>query len=386
MFMNRAAGVHSGCTVQLTQPVGRSLRFIRPMGLISQPGGRSCRLVRHSEYNPCTNTRQPCQVEIYNRECGYTLLELLITMVIGSILLLALNGLVGQGLQTYDAVHEKNDLTRQARFAMEQMVRAVGRSPQLLLPLNDNPASNWPEHIREETIPPSPPVGDSTIATAVLAVIQDRSVDLDRDGTPDADQDGDGRFDEDLSNDMTNDQAPGIYLIDDDGDGQVDEGSNYGDDDETDGVSGEDPINGVNDDGDGNVDEDPDNDMNVDGCPGLCGVDEDDDGLIDESASDDDDEDGFSDEDWLDPVVFYLDNGTLMQRSPVPWDESGGGGVNGRDFITQALAENVSLFRIERLPLGGVRAVQVELALELTDPLTGDTVNLETRVRVGGAL
>ena len=46
----------------------------------------------------------------------------------------------------------------------------------------------------------------------------------------------------------------------------------------------------------------------------------------------------------------------------------------------------MSLFRIERLPLGGVRALLVELALELTDPLTGDTVKLETRVRVGGAL
>ena len=321
-----------------------------------------------------------------SRQRGFTLLELLISLVIGSILLLALNGLVGGGLQTYDAVNRNNNLNRQVRFAMEQMLHAVSGSPQLLLPLNDNPATNWPENIREETLPPSPPVGDSTKATAVLAVIQNRSVDLDRDGIADADQDGDGHFDEDTGSDLTHDQAPGIYLIDDDGDGQVDEGGNPGDDDEAGGFSGEDPFNGLDDDGDGSTDEDPESDMNLDGCPGLCGVDEDGDGLVDESAASDDDEDGASDEDWLDPVVFYLDNGTLMQRIPVPWDESGAGGVTGRDFITRPLAENVSHFRVERVSHAGKRAVQVVLLLELTDPLTGNNVSLETRVRVGGML
>jgi hypothetical protein len=311
------------------------------------------------------------------------LLELLISLVIGSLLLLVLNGLVGHGLQAYDSVHGKNDLNRQARLAMEQMVRAVSRSPQLLLPLDDNPNTNWPENIRDE---PSPPVGDSTKSTAVLAVIQDRSLDLDQDGVPDADQDGDGRFDEDPGSDMTQDQAPGIYLIDDDGDGQVDEGGNPEDDDEDGGILDEDPVNGLDDDGDGSTDEDSENDMNLDGCSGLCGVDEDQDGLVDETAASDDDEDGASGEDWLDPVVFYLENDTLMQRTPVPWDESGAGGVTGRDFMTQALAENVSRFRVERLPLEGMNTVQVILVLELSDPMTGEEVSLEARVRVGGAL
>jgi prepilin-type N-terminal cleavage/methylation domain-containing protein len=331
-------------------------------------------------------TTHLCLGTILDRQRGFTLLELLISLVIGSILLLALNGLVGQGLQTYEAVNGENELNRQARFAMEQMVLAVSRSPQLLLPLVDNPATNWPENIREETPPSTPPVGDSTRASAVLAVTLDRSLDLDRDGIPDADQDSDARFDEDPGSDRTNDQAPGIYLIDDDGDGQVDEGGDSGDDDEDGGVAGEDPLNGLDDDGDANIDEDPGNDSNLDGCPGLCGVDEDGDGLIDETLAADDDEDGASDEDWLDPVVFYLDNGTLMQRTPVPWDASGSGGLTGRDFITQAIAENVSRFRVERLPQAGDRAVQVVLVLELTDPRIGDSVSLETRVRVGGDL
>jgi prepilin-type N-terminal cleavage/methylation domain-containing protein len=331
-------------------------------------------------------TTHLCQGAIRDQQRGYTLLELLISLVIGSILLLALNGLIGQGLQTYEAVNGQNELNRQVRFAMEQMVRAVSRSTQLLLPLNDNPATNWPENIREETVPPTPPVGDSTRASAALAVTLDRTLDLDRDGTPDADQDGDGRFDEDPGGDRTNDQAPGIYLIDDDGDGQVDEGGDSGDDDEDGAVAGEDPLNGLDDDGDGNIDEDPGTDTNLDGCPGVCGVDEDGDGLIDETPAADDDEDGAIDEDWLDPVVFYLDNGTLMQRTPVPWDVSGSGGVRGRDFVTHALAENVSRFRVERLPQAGERAVQVKLVLELTDPRSGDSVGLETRVRVGGDL
>jgi prepilin-type N-terminal cleavage/methylation domain-containing protein len=331
------------------------------------------------------NTSHRCRVVDLKRQCGYTLLELLISLVIGSILLLALNGLVGQGLRTYEVVNRENELERQARFAMEQMVRAVSRSTQLLLPLNDNPATTRPENIREETVPPTPPVGDSTRASAVLAVTLDRSLDLNRDGIPDADNDGDGRFDEDSFSDRTNDQAPGIYLIDDDGDGQVDEGGGTGDDDEG-GIAGEDPVNGLDDDGDASIDEDPGSDMNFDGCPGLCGVDEDGDGLVDETAVADDDEDGAVDEDWLDPVVFYLDNGTLMQRTPVPWDASGSGGVTGRDFITQALAENVTRFRVERLPQVGERAVQVVLVLELTDPRSGDSVRLETRVRVGGDL
>lgn len=327
-----------------------------------------------------------CHGKILCRQCGFTLLELLISLVIGSILLLALNGLVGQGVQTYESVKRENELDRQARFAMEQMVRAVSRSPQLLLPLNDNPVTNWSENIREETLPPTPPVGDSTKASAVLAIVLDRSIDLDRDGNPDADQDGDGRFDEDPGSDRTNDQASGIYLIDDDGDGQVDEGGDIGDDDEDSGVAGEDPYNGLDDDGDANIDEDPGNDINLDGCSGLCGVDEDHDRLLDESPAVDDDEDGASDEDWLDPVVFYLDNGTLMQRIPVPWDVSGSGGVTGRDFITQPIAENISRFRVERLPQKGERVVQVVLELDLTDPRSGDSVSLNTRVRVGGDL
>jgi hypothetical protein len=268
---------------------------------------------------------------------------------------------------------------------MDQMVNAVGQTRLLLLPLDDKPFSNWRENVREETVPPSPPEGSSTKATAVLAVTQSLRVDLDGDGTPDADNDGDGRIDEDPPDDMHNDFGAGVYLIDDDGDGFVDE-SLDGDDDEGPFEQNEDPINGIDDDNDNNIDEDASADTNGDAAPGIVWVDDDGDGSIDEGNQDDDDEDGTLNEDWLDPVVFYLDNGTLMQRTPVPWDETAAGGITGRDFVVAPVAENVTRFRVERLARGSGRAQLVDLTLELTSPETGDTVSLHTQVRVGGAL
>ena len=315
---------------------------------------------------------------------GYTLVELLMAVVIAGMLMLGLSGVASQAIQTHDMVREKNRLTDQARFAMQQMVRTVSHSRLLLLPLDDKPTSNWLENVREETVPPTTPTDDSSKYTAVLAVTLPAYQDLDGDGFADADDDRDGRIDEDLEPNKTYSQAPGIYLIDDDGDGQVDEGTGA-DDDESSTVN-DDPINGVDDDGDNNIDEDPSNDMNADGCPGVCGVDDDADGSVDEGNINDDDEDGQQDEDWYNAVVFHFDNGTLKARTPVPWDESGTGGITGQDFITSDIADNVSRFRVERVPgvSGGSRLV--DLTLELTSPLSGETVSLHTRVRVGGAL
>ncbi len=80
---------------------------------------------------------------------GFTLVELLMAMAIGTILLLSIQGVVGRGIQTQQAVQTQNELTRQAHFAMQQMVRAVGRSRQLVLPFAENPNTAWPESVRE---------------------------------------------------------------------------------------------------------------------------------------------------------------------------------------------------------------------------------------------
>ena len=177
-----------------------------------------------------------------------------------------------------------------------------------------------------------------------------------------------GGLDEDYPGDIVFDQAPGIYLIDDGGNGSVDEGSsNLEDDDERLNAKNEDPINGIDDDGDGLLDEDPSADMNGDGGPGIIGVDDDADGQIDEGNSADDDEDGSSDEDWLDAVVFFLQGGSLIERHPVPWDEDNGGIVSGRDFIESTIAEDVSRFRVERVAdSGSSEIVDITLGIKRT--------------------
>lgn len=331
------------------------------------------------------NSRMPVSPAAH--QSGFTLIELLISASIAGLLIAGLNGVIGQALTIQGAVSEKNDLTRQARFAMEQMVRAVSHSRLLLLPLNDIPSTTLLENIREQTEPPSAPPAGSSLGTAVLAVTLPAYQDLDGDGFPDADDDRDGRIDEDLPDDKSHDFAPGIYRIDDDGNGIMDYSlSPDADDDESNDLAkNEDSINGLDDDGDGSIDEDPGADNNGDGCPGICGVDDDGDTVIDEGVPQDDDEDGRINEDWYNPVVFYLDNGILKERTPVSWSISGGL-VGGHDFITSDIAENVTRFRVERTLQGGSRSQIIDITLELADADSGASVSLNTRIRVGGAL
>jgi len=327
----------------------------------------------------------PARESHASRQAGFTLVELVVATMLAALLIAGLGGVVGQVTTTRDVVQDKNELTRQARFAMDQMVRSVSHSRLLLLPQNDKPASNWLENVREETVPPTTPTDGSTKYTAVLAVTLPAYQDLDGDGFADADDDRDGLIDEDLPEDSHNDFAAGIYQIDDGGNGAVDDSWEW-DDDEALFAEGEDPINGIDDDGDANVDEDPSANMNEDGCPGVCGVDDDADGGIDEGSVDDDDEDGQSDEDWYNAVVFYMDNGILKLRTPVPWDESGVGGITGRDFITSDIADNVTRFRVERVAGVAGNEQLVDITLELTSPASGEMVSLQTQVRIGGAL
>ena len=323
-----------------------------------------------------------------NRQTGFTLTELLIAVILAALLLAATSGIVNNALGTDAIVEERNRLMRDARFAMQRMTHAVQESSQLILPQADKAATDWRENVREETVPESPPEGSSTKATAVLAVGLSAAIDLDADGFPDADNDRDGQINEDFPGDIVFDYAPGIYAIDDGGNGTVDEeffGANDADDDEKDFFNDEDSINGIDDDGDGNVDEDPGQDMNGDGAPGLAGVDDDGDGQIDESSAADDDEDGVVDEDWLDAVVFFLQDASLVERHPVPWDETADGSVTGRDVVETIIAEGVTRFRVERPVPSSLDVQLVDLTLELTGP-SGAAVSLNARVRIGGAL
>ncbi len=324
---------------------------------------------------------------VCSEQAGFSYVEMLFAVTITGLIIAGLMGVVNTAIKTGDDVHRRNDLTRQARFAMQRMVRLVSHSRRLLLPLKDSPYTNWPENIREQTIPASPPIGSSTLATAVLAFTLPEYIDLDADGVADADNDADGLIDEDLGADSNNDGYPGIYLIDDDGDGSVDvsTASQPEEDDDEDGSSSEDRFNGFDDDGDGSIDEDAWSDMNADGDSGVNGIDDDNDGIIDEGAIGDDDEDGSVDEDWLDSVVFYLDGSDLKERMPVPWDANADTLISGADFIVSVVADQVTRFRVERLNRGS-RVEIIDLTLELTSADGGATISLQTRVRLGGAL
>ena len=312
---------------------------------------------------------------------------MMLALAIASLIIVGLTGVVGQALQSQDAVSETNRLTRDARFAMQRMLHTVSGSGRLLLPLNNNPNTNWPENIREQTVPPSAPIGDSTLASAVLALTLPADVDLDNNGIPDADNDADGLIDEDHGDDMNNDGAPGIIGIDDDGDGAVDESdADFPDrDDDEEGGRDEDFTDSVDDDADGSEGEDGTADNNKDSESGIAGVDDDADGSIDEEHFHDDDEDGAKDEDWLDAVVFFLNGSELRERTPVPWDTNADAVISGADFIESIIAENVTRFRVERLDNGSAVEV-IDLTLELTSPVTGESVSLQSQVRVGGGL
>lgn len=303
---------------------------------------------------------------------GFSLIEVVVSLLIGAMILAALGTALQGALNANDIVEANDEALRTARLAMMRIETAVIYSPALVLPLADNPGTAQDESVRDP---------------GVLALLLDRTADRDRDGTPDADNDGDGLFDEDPTGDLSNDFATGIIGVDDDNDGNVDEAHGTGgpaeDDDDEDGVANEDDWDGTDDDGDGTVDEDAKKDTSHDGKAGLIGVDDDNDSSIDEGDKNDDDEDGSVNEDWLDHVVFRLQGTDLIERTPVPWDENGGG-IDGTDFIESVIAENVTRFAVTRLPLGTNRADLVDIQIEVTDS-NNQPHPLALRLRVGSA-
>lgn len=292
---------------------------------------------------------------------GFSLIEMMAAVAVTAILVLGLANVVNNTLAVNEQVRQRNQLAREARFAMSRMVAAVHGTRLLLVPQREKTSTVHAESIRDP---------------GVLAMTIDPTIDRDLDGFVDADNDKDGRIDEDLAGDATNDDAAGVYLIDDDNNGAIDD-SWPEDDDEAFWTADEDPIDGLDNDGDGVVDEDPRGDMSADDAPGLAGVDDDGDGEIDEGHKNDDDEDGTNNDDWLDVVAFYLQGNQLFERRPnIDPDD-------GQDQTARVIADDVGDFRVELLPKDDNRQDLVDIQLRLgTPPIS---VTLQQRVRVGGA-
>jgi len=296
-------------------------------------------------------------------------------MTIAGLLIAAISGVVGSALNAQRSSGAKNDTLQQARFAMHRMVDAVSKTRYLMIPLGENPATLWKESERN-----------------VLAVTLNPTLDRNKDGWADANNDKDfldvnknllrntgepERIDEDTSDDNTNDGQAGIVGIDDNGDGQVD-GKAISDNDE-DGLNFEDAINRIDEDGDGSIDEDINIDMNADSKPGIILIDDDFDGSTDEGSINDDDEDGLTSEDWLDPVVYFLNGTTLMERMPNINPAS------GADYTEYPIADNVSQFLVKRVMGGNGTTALVEISLTLT-VAGADPVTLITRIGVGSGI
>ena len=312
------------------------------------------------------------------KQQGVSLLEVIIAAAIGGLLMAAMSGVVGGALEAERSTRLQNEALQQTRFALLRMVTAIGKTRHLMIPLAENPVTAWKESERN-----------------VLAVTLDPALDRNKDGWADANNDKDfldvnrnllrgvgepERIDEDTSADNTSDAKSGIIGIDDDGDGFTDESGTPDDDEDT--TNDEDRQDGLDNDSDGSMDEDPSGDLANDGMPGIIGIDDDVDGFTDEGSSSmkvDDDEDGLKDEDWLDPVVYYLNGTTLMERLPTINASS------GSDYSAYPIVENVSQLLVKRSLGGNGSTVLAEITLTLSPPGI-EPVSLKTTVVVGSGL
>ncbi len=326
---------------------------------------------------------------------GMTLIELTAAVAMTAMLIAGLGGIVSQALQVQKTTERRNNLSADARFAMQRMTDAARGSRLLILPLKDKPATPWREHVREQYIPAQAPETGSVFASAVLAVSLDPSIDRNWDGWADANNDKDfinldaqwwrapnepERIDEDWGADMNKDGAPGLKGIDDNGDGYIDNSLALppSADDDEDGSADEDPQNNEDDDGDGIIDEDTSGDINGDGQGQTCIL-----FICTPIAGDsfDDDDDSFDNEDHIDTVAFFILGNQLIERWPALVDKNADGKVDGKDYTESVIADQVRWFKVERLASnGGQQTVEISLELGSNDV----AVRLISQVRLRG--
>lgn len=171
------------------------------------------------------------------------------------------------------------------------------------------------------------PLEVTSASRDVLAVALPPTLDRNGDGFADADNDRNGTPDDDLPADETNDGAAGIVGIDDDGDGTADNG-----------------VSSIDNDENGNLGSAP---------------------VAPKSGAD-----------WVDPVVYRVVGGQLIERLPniTP--------LSGKDFTERPIADNVTAFSVTRVPTGNRRQRELIVKLALTGPV-GETGSWVRRLRLG---
>ncbi|MGD8894049.1 MAG: prepilin-type N-terminal cleavage/methylation domain-containing protein [Desulfobacterales bacterium] len=260
-------------------------------------------------------------------EKGLTLVELLVTITIMGIIAMATMPMLSTILEAHSHGTNRSGFYQEGLLAMERMTSGVRRCTFLLIP-------NAHDTTRD--------------ILAFSGFVNDDDDYYFNDSLfP--------KIDEDLKGEMTKDDLPGIGMVDDDGDGLVDESADHSDDDE-DSLLGEDPLNGEDDDGDGNIDEDVNHDANDDGVQGIAGIDENGDGLVDNGgSSSDDDEDGVDNEDSINPVMYTFESGTNTLTESLP--------STGESVV---LSSRVSQFQATYYAPDANHGPRVQIALTLT--------------------
>lgn len=227
------------------------------------------------------------------RQRGIALAELLVAAAIAALVMTALAGVLGSVRQADTQFSERALLQRDARLALERIAMMVEGSRSLLVPLEV-----------------------TTTSRNVLAVSLPPGLDRNGDGYADADNNKNGSVDDDISTDYTNDGAPGIKGIDDDGDGTIDNGSTS-DNDENGSIA----------------------------TPVGAGT----------------------GSDWIDAVVYRVSGTQLLERLPNLNPAS------GADYTERPIADKVSAFTVTRVGTGNrrTREVLVQLSLAGRDGETG---------------
>ena len=236
------------------------------------------------------------------RQRGIALAELLVAAAIAALVMTALAGVLGSVRQADTQFSERTLLQRDARLALERIAMMVEGSRSLLAPLEV-----------------------TTTSRNVLAVSLPPTLDRNGDGYADADNNKNGSVDDDISTDYTNDGAPGIKGIDDDGDGTIDNGSTS-DNDENGSIA----------------------------TPVGAGT----------------------GTDWIDAVVYRVSGTQLLERLPNLNPAS------GADYTERPIADNVSAFSVTRVGTGNRRTREVLVQLDLIGP-GGEAGSWTRRLRLG---
>lgn len=273
---------------------------------------------------------------------GLTLVELLLAIAVMGIIATAAIPLLSTGLDVHAKGTARSRLYHEGLMLMEKMTSSVRKTTYLQIPNNHKPARNM-------------------LAVANL-VNEDNDFYFGDPLFP--------RVDEDYGDDFMW-AGYGIFGVDDDGDGNLDDGQ-FRDDDE-DGLYDEETLDGLDNDGDGNIDEDLGVDFTNDSATGIIGMDDDGDGQVDESSNPDplgdEDEDGQKGEDSVTFVLFYYDNATNTLREIVPSDTDG---IYNPDYDV-ILSTRVTDFSATYYPPDSANHPRISIALTLTGD-EGDSV------------